>query len=545
MLTKIQLAQMNENDLRVKVIIPLLKAMKFLDVFEYHGGSLEQGKDVVFWKPDELKSRVNYAIVAKATDITGKAEVRPGTAGEVYMQIQQCFGQSFRDSVSGATENVHHCWIITNKRILKEAEQSICASLAINHLKNNVRFIDGNLLWELIEEHLPVRSAFQKIEEVQKVFASLDSHYRLALSEIDGPEVQFKLVEQFTGASKEKPLHFKPTFKFPHTTEGIAAKEALIRSISTGVPIDIPGEFVANFEQPEFLELLFGDLKIQSMSMQGFPIAEHALLVHLEFENIYHNNCLVEYVELKLIHSSRDELIYTNDDQKIPLKVRLKLSPTTRKLDLNFTYKRLSNNVYQIYREFEFLNCVYYPFKLRLISGMDGIIFFEQQSTSGISDPPNPRQLEFFQNLNLIQSKLKQKLDFPERDLTDLELEIIAKLHVILREASLVAILKTPAVISVPFQDAKELFNKYARGEPVDLTLYEEDQTMELFGTILRLGRVRHSISNLRLIDINELAHRIDNTLDSKSEIEIHFESHEQTIGISKFLDWVKDEHTH
>ena len=66
MLKRASLKALKEDKLRAEVLIPLFRAMGFRDVFEHHGGSLEQGKDIVMWKPEELRHRVNYAIVVKA-----------------------------------------------------------------------------------------------------------------------------------------------------------------------------------------------------------------------------------------------------------------------------------------------------------------------------------------------------------------------------------------------------------------------------------------------------------------------------------------------
>ena len=57
-LTKELLNELDETDLRTKVLIPLFQAMGFRDVFHYHGGVLEHGKDIVMWKSDDLEQRI-------------------------------------------------------------------------------------------------------------------------------------------------------------------------------------------------------------------------------------------------------------------------------------------------------------------------------------------------------------------------------------------------------------------------------------------------------------------------------------------------------
>jgi hypothetical protein len=53
-LTRGRLTELDEANLRRKVLVPLFRAMGYLDVTEYHGGSLEQGKPRVHTPTDTL-----------------------------------------------------------------------------------------------------------------------------------------------------------------------------------------------------------------------------------------------------------------------------------------------------------------------------------------------------------------------------------------------------------------------------------------------------------------------------------------------------------
>jgi hypothetical protein len=106
MLSKEQMENMNEASLRVDIILPLLVAMGYHDVTETHRAG-ELGKDIVFWDTDKLGQRVNYAVVVKATGITGSAEMISASAGNVQTQIRQCFNAPYRDPRSGEERRVH------------------------------------------------------------------------------------------------------------------------------------------------------------------------------------------------------------------------------------------------------------------------------------------------------------------------------------------------------------------------------------------------------------------------------------------------------
>ena len=119
MLTKQLIGQMKEDQLSREVLIPLFKAMGYRDVFYYHGGSGEQGKDIVFWESDKLETRKNYAVVVKSVNITGQAKSVKGAAGEVATQVQQAFGSEYLDPITTDPQQIHECFVVTNKAIKK------------------------------------------------------------------------------------------------------------------------------------------------------------------------------------------------------------------------------------------------------------------------------------------------------------------------------------------------------------------------------------------------------------------------------------------
>lgn len=132
------LRQMTEDRFRTEVLIPLFKAMGYLDVVLHHSGALEQGKDIVMWKRDDLRERVNFAVVAKSKPIFGNVS----SAGEVITQIQQCFGRGFQDNVTLEEQVVHRCIVACPHDLRKEAQNSITSALD-SKLAPHVDFVCG------------------------------------------------------------------------------------------------------------------------------------------------------------------------------------------------------------------------------------------------------------------------------------------------------------------------------------------------------------------------------------------------------------------
>ncbi len=155
-----RLRNMKEAELQKYFLQPLLSSMAFQDVSIYHG-SHEKGKDIICWRRDELGCRRNLALVVKAVRLTGQAKVTKGTLSEVSTQIQQCFCNTFTDPVSGETQQIHQCWVVSNQDITKEAVEQLNALLKPSGHDRNVSFIDHGKLLKLLEEYVPEPPLFQ------------------------------------------------------------------------------------------------------------------------------------------------------------------------------------------------------------------------------------------------------------------------------------------------------------------------------------------------------------------------------------------------
>jgi hypothetical protein len=57
-----EIVKMTEAQFQREVLIPLFKAMRFHAITSYGGGNLELGKDLVMWRKEDLRERVNYGI---------------------------------------------------------------------------------------------------------------------------------------------------------------------------------------------------------------------------------------------------------------------------------------------------------------------------------------------------------------------------------------------------------------------------------------------------------------------------------------------------
>lgn len=122
-------------------------------------------------------------------------------------------------------EWIDRCWVVSNKPISSNAVDLIAAGIGRVVYAKNVKFVDIDELWKLIEKYMPLQATLQKLEDVRQDFETWDSHYRLE-ARISGTGIQHTLVEKFPGAAQEKPLTFHMAFEFPNTEDGREHVEA-------------------------------------------------------------------------------------------------------------------------------------------------------------------------------------------------------------------------------------------------------------------------------------------------------------------------------
>src|SRR5258706_2060928 len=359
MFTKQQVGHMDEDDLRELVLIPLLRAMGYRDVIKYHGGDNEKGKDIVCWDWGRLGTRVNLALVVKAKPLSGRINVDKGTAGEVRGQVQQCFANPYVDPVTGKGQDVHECWVVSNKKIEKNAVDALRSALGLSVYKDNVQFVGIDKLWELIDKYLRFQAALQKLEEVQQDYNTWDSHYRLDAL-IKGNVIQHTIAEKFPGASLEKPIEVRSVFSFPvDTPEGRELQEAVERFFQTGAPVKIPAAYIKSLEYSDFLQHVYPAIMKDGFLELGSIPNPQPLLLSCEISCDDGDHFELPYIHLTCIRAGTKEAMLTNQGQPIPVEVQMMLrsDSTVGNFHLSLVHGS-SLNVHELLMQMRLLRCL-------------------------------------------------------------------------------------------------------------------------------------------------------------------------------------------
>lgn len=158
--------QMTEEQFRIEILIPLFIKMGFKQVVDYHGGPIEQGKDILFWKEDEFNCRQYFGVVVKTGDITGSVSDKERGMPTYLYQLEQAITSSFDDKVDGRTHEITRMILATNGTIGKEAINSICGKFKKLNLDKIITFISIENIIDLINQYMP--TYFEKDQSPNK-----------------------------------------------------------------------------------------------------------------------------------------------------------------------------------------------------------------------------------------------------------------------------------------------------------------------------------------------------------------------------------------
>jgi len=184
-----KLRKLTESDFRKQVLIPLLRAMGYSDVHEFHG-PIEKGKDILFREPNKFGESFIHTIIASVEDITGNVRDAK-SATTILNQAEMVFNESYKNKYTGRESNVDRCWVITTGTISPQAIESISGKLEKYNLNRFIRFIDIEKLIELIDYNYPQfweRNTqyvfFSRYEEIDISTNNLDPPYERVVDDL-------------------------------------------------------------------------------------------------------------------------------------------------------------------------------------------------------------------------------------------------------------------------------------------------------------------------------------------------------------------------
>jgi len=149
---KQQIQCLSEDDLRQKVIMPLLIKLGFIDPIHHHHAG-EKGKDIVCKEYDPIFKRTKYlAVIVKRGNVTGSSSSSDGYFN-VINQIKQALNEPYKHIYELKEVSIDQCLLITSGKFLATSLESIYGTLKNERIDKAIRdTIDIDKLVSLIDE---------------------------------------------------------------------------------------------------------------------------------------------------------------------------------------------------------------------------------------------------------------------------------------------------------------------------------------------------------------------------------------------------------
>jgi hypothetical protein len=489
--SKQHLQSLDEHTLSTRLLVPLFEAMGFQNVTFHHGGILEQGKDLVMWRAEIPRDRVNYAVVVKADRIAGTV----ASTGAVYTQVKQSFGAPYIDKKTHEEVIINHCFVVSSAEIQKEGTNPLKSLLSADHLTDRVTMIDGDELLKLLEQYLPqsmilltLRESYEKLPKVPH------SCFQITVTK-EGASIT---VLPETASSPRLNLNLMPVFR--DTSEGQQKKKEYEAFLNSGEPVEFDQKSLESIRLPAFMApFLPADLTSMQVKL-GPTDAVRQMLYALELKTSDGESFELPYLHFSTIRGGSQEVTISNEQQPIPLKISL-IAKKGRAGRFSYEAHLAGKGIHWLVKSMQFERILAKGPAVYLLDLESGLRDHFTTLKRGVIVPPDKKLLELAQRVERIQKLTKTAITVPDRVFFNVEdyNNILLVEHVLERGCY-------PAdVNSCSMTFSKEELHKARSSlleEPINrLSFRQTCQYQKILDTLVPLGPIEVMCETVRMID--------------------------------------------
>jgi hypothetical protein len=459
--------------------------MGFRDV-RHHHGSGELGKDIVMWTSDRLLIRDDYAVVVKRGRISGRSS-GAGSAAEVTNQVRKALGSTYHDAVTNQPHRPTRCWVVVSGEIGPDARRAIEADLS-PELMRVVSFIDGDKLWELVQQHLLSESVPETLTRIQKTLDQASENYRVIAMPQEGGGWGFMVQPKHPDAEKVEPLEMKGTLAFPNTEEGQQEFKKVQHHIETGAPVIIDARYLQGFSLPEFLQRLIDPeglgpgAVVLGPAVPAHPIAFRLVIEPESGEAMSHDHVLFD-----VLQQGTQQVTMKSQDHGLPWRFGFVVDFRNKLLHVDYSSRYAGANAETAVRAARFEKALAKGGLLKLEHAHTGLVIVSAQMPAGLASHMNDKALYLLERLALIQRKTGVVLNIGERLTPADSMQILQVAERV--ERGLIEWEPQPGIVSQNRSEATRLLEHFTMrpDQPFVLLPSKEEKQMVL-GTEVPMG---------------------------------------------------------
>jgi len=396
---------------------------------------------------------------------------------------------------------------------------------------------DDSLL-TLINAEQPL---WQMLEEVNQELDAADPHYRLE-TRLTSTGIEITAVEKYPGAAADNPINIRFTTSIPtDTEEGRDLVERINQFRALGIPVRIPLSYVKNLEIPEFITQALPEITKDGFFALGPAHNPKPLLMRFEFTNDYGEQFTLDYVYLKVSQAGTKEITFTNDEQPIPINVKVIVYSDSNAVTTYFAFKSTPDmNVHQKLMQLDMMSCLSKPYVGRFVNLETGHSGTISRQSLELYPTPDQHALEVIRALNALQVKTGKVVCIPERDLTIEEDQIIERLRLIFLTGKLTqtwnSFTSTVSITPESIAGLKQLLDSTEKTEVFPSPV---EETITLFCQEYSLGKIKPYPIEVKLANDQEVRKKL--LEQTEGEIELKFAPNGDPTFVKVYLNWLSD----
>lgn len=369
---------------------------------------------------------------------------------------------------------------------------------------------------ESLTINIPIKNVFDKrsIEEIK--IATLTRHkqmqwlvatqtasnpyYRYSFYK-DEKSISITVHPRYSGAEKDNPLIFKGLLKFDDSLEAQKTLDSFRESVRTGSSVFIGEQFIEGFDFTEVFPDLFAHIdsfKVQSIEILPVKSDDSFSVMMTFFDKNKQRVAEIPFLEFWQIQAGTEEITYSNERQRLPLRVTLRHNLAEKSLTIGLEAQFKGRIITQIRDFLHLQQGVVKAHEVKITNIVTGVtVYSELSEMSLITLPLDPELVNFVEDLAIIQDELRQSIVWNEV-VTNRDIEKVAQL----KEAISTGVInekRRGMIIPMKYENA-QVWADIIRNidENFQLLLEGDNLIVTVMGVDLDLGRFRAHLPNVK-----------------------------------------------
>jgi hypothetical protein len=262
------------------------------------------------------------------------------------------------------------------------------------------------------------------------------------------------------------------------------------------------------------------------------------LPVSIDFVSDNGETYTLGFVLLKLRHGGTKELTLANDHQELAFAITLILRPDDKIARFSIKAREGAYNAVQYAEILKLFSFLSQNVRVKLTSIELGIPLFEVHKEGGIVPPPDENLKLLMNYLATIQRKTRTPIFIPERDLTDEEVQNIAKLYQIVTTGKITGTWDQFSLTMQLTTSGIEAFTHNSEEGNESQFILDVQEVFRLFDADILLGKVRRIFRTAKISNIDEIHSKLDDLKHNPSPIKVFFTPGSNPEMTTQYLEY-------